>query len=113
MGGIVFDGETNTLGETMDKHPKAETTGIYEGPDGVRSFIKAENPVPPGYKLVEKVRRLNARPEVIAAGDADTQATAKKAAAKSKGKKGDPAEIETKVDEPTDDKSEDDDIVDE
>ena len=97
----------------MDQNATAETTGIYEGPDGVRSFIKAENPVPPGYHLVEKVRRLNARAEVIAASDAAEPAAkpakgGKQSAAKGKA---DPGAIDNKMDDVDADKS--DDIVDE
>jgi hypothetical protein len=99
---------TNTLGETVDKNPVAEVTGIYQGPDGVRTFIKAERPVPPNYKLVDKVRRLNDRAEVRAASDdAEPEAKPAKGGRKS-AKKSDPDAIENKMDDVDADKADDD-----
>jgi hypothetical protein len=89
----------------VDTNDAAQTTGIYESPDGSHHFIKAGKPVPEDWKLREATPRLNARPEVVNAQEGASVDVDEKPKRSRGGKKTDPDAIETKVDTVPDDKT--------
>lgn len=111
MGLINSTDTFNLKGEPVDNNDAAETTGIYESPDGAHHYIKAGKPLPKGWKLRDAVARLNNRPEVQEAQDG-IEPKSKKAGGRGRGKKAETGAPENKMDSGPDDNKSDDDIDD-